>query len=132
MKPTNEQLGRIARELRNHNRHTTQTVLIDAIDGRLDDAIETVTYTAAPSHGLLAVLREVAAELAEARDRVNRQCVVSAWDDNGVHRGTTSADGKDILDAVVCRIMIDRAAERVSIVHVGTGIEWTWTRGGDP
>lgn len=122
MKLSNEQLGRIARTLRNHSRHTTQTVLIDAIDGRIGDAIETAMYTAAPTHGLIDVLREVAAEM----ERDLRKCRVQIADKKSVLIDVAVPGDSAMNDASRFYAVALGWARRVTISNERDGTCWTW------
>lgn len=124
MKVNDAQLGRIARELRNHNRHTTQTVLIDAIDGRLDDAIETAMYMAGASSTLFTVLRAVADEV----DLQERKCRVQVEDKKGVLMVVAVAGDSALDDAGGFYAVASDWTQRITITNEHHNVCWTWER----
>lgn len=118
---TDAQLGRIARQLRNHLSGDIKNVLLAAIDGDMRDAFAHAGRAHEENDELLTVLCEVAAEV----EREQRQCRVVARGSRADHYDRCR--GEVILDYADA-VRRETRAHHIVITNAHHGIEWTWQR----
>lgn len=139
MNLSNEQLGRVARAaapcftLRPLLREAAWLTIERAANGELDMAARRLenTIMSREAYGtglpaLLVVLRAVALEVADARAHAERQCTVTAWNLDGRRLGTTTIDGRRVLDEVAERTRRPEMVGRITITNEAHGCAWTW------
>ena len=78
---------------------------------------------------LMRVLREVGEEVERAAAQVERQCTVTAWNLDGRRLGTTTIDGRRVLDEVAERTRRPEMVGRITITNEAHGCAWTWEAG---